>query len=80
MRSSCPPPTIPLGAVRFCYICTLSESELLRRAVTVYLPPSTTIQYKYITKYNGDVTWEDDPNNEITTPASGSVTQSDSWH
>ncbi|KAH9837566.1 glycoside hydrolase superfamily [Rhodofomes roseus] len=48
--------------------------------VTVDLPPSTTIEYKYITKVNGDVTWEDDPNNEITTPPSGSVTQNDSWH
>lgn len=48
--------------------------------MTVNLPPSTSIQYKYLTKYNGDVTWEDDPNNEFTTPASGSVTQSDSWH
>ena len=48
--------------------------------VAVDLPASTTIQYKYITIYDGTVTWEDDPNNEITTPASGSVTQADSWH
>ncbi|KAI0926850.1 hypothetical protein AcV5_007534 [Taiwanofungus camphoratus] len=58
----------------------MSSADYPTWSITVYLPPSTTIQYKYITKYNGDVTWEDDPNNEITTPASGSVTQSDSWH
>ncbi|KAH9939214.1 glycoside hydrolase family 15 protein [Amylocystis lapponica] len=48
--------------------------------ITVYLPPNTSVQYKYLTKYNGQVTWEDDPNNTITTPASGGLNQTDSWH
>jgi len=58
----------------------MSSADYPTWSITVYLPPSTTVQYKYLTKNNGDVTWEDDPNNEITTPASGSVTQVDSWH
>ncbi|KAF9811041.1 hypothetical protein IEO21_06707 [Rhodonia placenta] len=58
----------------------MSSANYPTWSITVTLPASTAIQYKYLTKYNGDVTWEDDPNNEITTPASGSVTQSDSWH
>lgn len=48
-------------------------------SVTVNLPANTVIQYKYIRKNNGAVTWESDPNNQITTPASGSFTQNDSW-
>ncbi|PCH39892.1 carbohydrate-binding module family 20 protein [Wolfiporia cocos MD-104 SS10] len=58
----------------------MSSADYPTWSITVDLPPSTLIQYKYLTKYNGDVTWEDDPNNEITTPASGSYTQVDSWH
>ncbi|CCL98856.1 uncharacterized protein FIBRA_00862 [Fibroporia radiculosa] len=58
----------------------MSAADYPTWSITVYLPPSTTIQYKYLTQYNGEVTWEDDPNNEITTPASGSMTQVDSWH
>ncbi|KAI0736308.1 glucoamylase [Fomitopsis betulina] len=58
----------------------MSAADYPTWSITVYLPASTTIQYKYITIYDGTVTWEDDPNNEITTPASGSVTQADSWH
>ena len=47
--------------------------------VTVNLSASTSVQYKYIRKYNGAVTWESDPNNMFTTPASGSLTLNDSW-
>lgn len=47
--------------------------------VTVNLPASTDIQYKYIRIYNGVVTWESDPNDEFTTVASGSQTLSDTW-
>ncbi|KAG6813739.1 hypothetical protein H0H92_007691 [Tricholoma furcatifolium] len=47
--------------------------------ITVNLPPSTDIQYKYIRIYNGVVTWEEDPNNEFTTPASGTHTLNDEW-
>ncbi|KAF8070416.1 glycoside hydrolase family 15 protein [Lyophyllum atratum] len=47
--------------------------------ITVNLPAGTSIQYKYIRKFNGAVTWESDPNMQITTPASGSVTLNDVW-
>ncbi|KAF8176989.1 glucoamylase [Pholiota molesta] len=49
-------------------------------SVTVTIPANTNFQYKYIRKFNGAVTWEDDPNNSQTTPASGSVTFNDSWY
>jgi len=48
-------------------------------SITVILPAKTDIQYKYIRKFNGEVTWESDPNNAITTPARGSVTLDDTW-
>ncbi|OCB88871.1 glucoamylase [Sanghuangporus baumii] len=48
-------------------------------SVTINLPASTTIQYKYIRKFNGAVTWESDPNRQITTPSSGSFIQNDVW-
>ena len=48
-------------------------------SITVSLPASTVVQYKYIRKYNGQVTWESDPNDSITTPASGSYIQNDTW-
>ena len=47
--------------------------------VTINLPASTDIQYKYIRIYNGAVTWESDPNMEITTPASGTYIENDTW-
>ncbi|KAF5385939.1 hypothetical protein D9615_002294 [Tricholomella constricta] len=47
--------------------------------ITVNLPPSTSIQYKYIRKFNGAVTWESDPNRQFTTPSSGSYNLNDSW-
>ncbi|KAL1681842.1 glycoside hydrolase family 15 and carbohydrate-binding module family 20 [Schizophyllum commune] len=48
-------------------------------SVTVNLPANTKIEYKYIRKNNGQVTWESDPNRSITTSASGSFTQNDTW-
>ncbi|KAG5638680.1 hypothetical protein H0H81_011060 [Sphagnurus paluster] len=48
-------------------------------SVTVNLPASTSFEYKYIRKYNGQVTWESDPNRQATTPASGSFGFNDSW-
>ncbi|KAH9889962.1 glucoamylase [Cubamyces lactineus] len=48
-------------------------------SITVNLPASSTIEYKYIRKFNGAVTWESDPNNSITTPSGGSYIQNDSW-
>ncbi|KAG8996844.1 hypothetical protein FRB94_008004 [Tulasnella sp. JGI-2019a] len=47
--------------------------------LTVNLPASTAIQYKYIRIYNGVTTWESDPNMSYTTPASGSITLNDTW-
>ena len=57
----------------------LSAANYPTWSITVSLPASTTIEYKYIRKYNGAVTWESDPNNSITTPSSGSFTQNDTW-
>ena len=47
--------------------------------VTVNLPANSAIQYKYIRKDGSSVTWESDPNMQITTPASGTYTANDSW-
>ncbi|KAF9477190.1 glucoamylase G2 [Pholiota conissans] len=57
----------------------LSASNYPTWSITVNLPANTAIQYKYIRKFNGAVTWESDPNNSFTTPASGSYTLSDTW-
>lgn len=57
----------------------LSSSSYPTWSITVNLPASTNIQYKYIRKNNGAVTWESDPNRSFTTPASGSYTVNDSW-
>lgn len=46
---------------------------------TVNLPADTAIQYKYIRIDNGQVTWESDPNNAVTTGASGAQTLNDVW-
>lgn len=43
------------------------------------LPASTAVQYKYIRKNNGAVTWESDPNRVVNVPASGSATTNDTW-
>ncbi|KAG6920024.1 hypothetical protein DXG01_010092 [Tephrocybe rancida] len=48
-------------------------------SITVNLPANTAIEYKYIRKFNGAVTWESDPNNSFTTGASGSLTRTDTW-
>ena len=47
--------------------------------VTVDLPANSRVEYKYIRKFNGRVTWESDPNRVINTPASGSITEGDQW-
>ncbi|KAI0071136.1 starch-binding domain-like protein, partial [Panus rudis PR-1116 ss-1] len=57
----------------------LSAANYPTWSVTVNLPASTSIQYKYIRKFNGQVTWESDPNRQITTPSSGSFTENDTW-
>jgi alpha-amylase len=46
----------------------------------VYLPPSTSIQYKYIKKDgSGNVTWESGNNHTYTTPANGGGSVNDNW-
>jgi alpha-amylase len=48
--------------------------------LTVALPPSTSIEYKYILKdASGNVTWESGANRTYTTPASGTATLNDTW-
>jgi len=47
---------------------------------TVYLPPNTVFQYKFIRKEtNGNIVWESDPNREDTTPASGVQSIATTW-
>ncbi|TFK52523.1 glucoamylase [Heliocybe sulcata] len=57
----------------------LSSANYPTWSITVNLPANTAVEYKYIRKNNGAVTWESDPNNSITTPASGSTTENDTW-
>ncbi|KAI0270013.1 glucoamylase [Gloeopeniophorella convolvens] len=57
----------------------LSAANYPTWSVTVNVPASTNIEYKYIRKDNGQVTWESDPNNAFTSPATGSFTVNDSW-
>ncbi|KAI0373730.1 glucoamylase [Pilatotrama ljubarskyi] len=57
----------------------LSAANYPTWSITVNLPASSTIEYKYIRKFNGAVTWESDPNNSITTPSSGTFIQNDTW-
>ncbi|KAA1469668.1 glucoamylase [Dentipellis sp. KUC8613] len=57
----------------------LSAANYPTWSITVDLPASTSVQYKYIRKFNGQVTWESDPNMQLTTPASGSFTENDTW-
>ncbi|KAI1794907.1 glucoamylase [Ganoderma leucocontextum] len=57
----------------------LSSANYPTWSITVTLPASIVVEYKYIRKNDGEVTWESDPNDSITTPASGSFTQNDTW-
>ncbi|KAI0035180.1 glycoside hydrolase family 15 protein [Vararia minispora EC-137] len=57
----------------------MSSANYPTWSLTVNLPASASIQYKYIRIFNGAVTWESDPNNSLTTPSSGSFTVNDSW-
>ncbi|CAL1712389.1 unnamed protein product [Somion occarium] len=57
----------------------LSAANYPTWSTTVNLPASTSVQYKFIRKFNGQVTWESDPNRQINTPASGSFTENDTW-
>ncbi|KAI0769925.1 glucoamylase [Fomes fomentarius] len=57
----------------------LSSADYPTWSITVSLPANTVIEYKYIRKNNGQVTWESDPNNSFTTSDSGSTTRNDQW-
>ncbi|EIW58421.1 glucoamylase [Trametes versicolor FP-101664 SS1] len=57
----------------------LSSANYPIWSITVNLPASTSVQYKFIRKAPGELIWESDPNNQITTPASGTFTQSDTF-
>ncbi|KAF8590894.1 carbohydrate-binding module family 20 protein [Ramaria rubella] len=58
----------------------LSPNDYPIWSITVNVPANTALQYKYIRKDgSGDVTWESDPNNSITTPGSGSTATQDTW-
>ncbi|KAJ7213877.1 glucoamylase [Mycena pura] len=58
----------------------LSSANFPTWSITVAVPASSDIQYKYIRKMNGVLTaWESDPNNEFQSPSGGSLTRSDSW-
>ncbi|KIY48876.1 glucoamylase [Fistulina hepatica ATCC 64428] len=57
----------------------LSSADYPTWSITIDLPASTYIEYKYIRIYDDVVTWESDPNMDITTPASGTYTTNDTW-
>jgi len=57
----------------------LNSSSYPTWSTTVNLPANITFQYKYFRIYNGVVTWESDPNRQLTTPGSGSFVQDDKW-
>ncbi|KAJ7625223.1 glucoamylase [Mycena polygramma] len=58
----------------------LSPANYPTWSITVNVPASSDIQYKYIRKFNGVLTsWESDPNNEFTSPSSGTFTTNDVW-
>ncbi|KAF9268731.1 glucoamylase [Marasmius fiardii PR-910] len=57
----------------------LSAANYPTWSITVNLPANTAIEYKYIRKFNGAITWGSDPNMALTTPASGSFTENDTW-
>ncbi|CAK5270448.1 unnamed protein product [Mycena citricolor] len=58
----------------------MSSANYPTWSITVKVPASTAIEYKYIRINNGAVTWESDPNNQFTSPGDGqSTTLNDSW-
>lgn len=63
-------------------MCSSSPRTIkcLTTAVTVNVPASSDIQYKYIRKFNGVLTsWESDPNNDFQSPSGGSLTRNGSF-
>jgi len=58
----------------------LSSANYPLWSVTLDLPVSTYVEYKYIKKDgSGTVVWESGSNRTFTTPASGSTTRNDTW-
>nr|BAA08436.1 glucoamylase G2 [Agroathelia rolfsii] len=58
----------------------LSSANYPTWSATIALPADTTIQYKYVNIDGSTVIWEDAiSNREITTPASGTYTEKDTW-
>ncbi|KAF9073471.1 glucoamylase [Rhodocollybia butyracea] len=57
----------------------LSSAGYPTWSITVNLPASTSIQYKYLNIEGSTIIWESDPNMEITTPASGTWIENDTW-
>ncbi|KAG5727146.1 Glucoamylase [Termitomyces sp. T112] len=49
-------------------------------SVTLDVPASIDFEYKFIRKYNGAVVWESGPNHLVTTPPTGNVGFSSTWH
>jgi len=58
---------------------SLSPAKYPIWSANLTLPADAQIQYKYIRKFLGSVTWESDPNRVFTTPGSGNVTLNDTW-
>lgn len=48
-------------------------------SITLYLPASTAIEYKYVRRFNNEITWESDPNRALLTPAGGKYEANDTW-
>ncbi|KAJ6585291.1 glycoside hydrolase family 15 protein [Mycena capillaripes] len=58
----------------------LSPANYPTWSITVNVPASANIEYKYIRKDNGVLTsWESDPNNQFSSPATGTFTLNDNW-
>ncbi|KAF7364930.1 Glucoamylase [Mycena venus] len=58
----------------------LSPANYPTWSITVNVPASTLIEYKYIRKMNGVLTsWESDPNNQFSSPATGTFVLNDNW-
>ncbi|KAJ7451688.1 glucoamylase [Mycena latifolia] len=58
----------------------LSPANYPTWSITVNVPASSDIQYKYIRKFNGQLTsWESDPNNEFESPSGGTFIRNDQW-
>jgi glycogen operon protein len=65
----------PAAAVPLTWI----DSDTWRGPVCFEASAGQSVQYKYILKQNGTVTWENGGNRVFTVPASGTSTRVDSW-